>query len=180
MRMYYLFFIFLFFTISCKEEERGEPAIFENYFQIVDAATGKDWFLTHSDYHLDSVKLSAYDEKDSLVELPLYYKQIGDKIAFGPLLWISSRPEETRYLLQLSADDADTLQWVGKKCDGCQGKYLGYESFSFYYNDKLAVYLDFHLEDDTKAEDWIIHRLTTTNRTLTDSTYVMTFEKVAE
>ncbi len=179
MRICYLFFVLLF-AVSCKEQEGGEPATFENYFQIVDAATGKDWFLTHSNYQLDSVKFFTYDEKGSLVELPLYYKQIDDKIAFGPLLRVYPRPEQANYLLHLSIDDTDTLQWISKKCDGCQGSYLGYESFSFYYNDKLADYLDFHLEDDTKVEDWTVHKLTTTNRTLTDSTYVMAFEKVAE
>ncbi len=137
MKTYYYLFILFLSIMSCKEEETGGiPVMFSNYFQIVDAATGKDWFLTHPNYNLDSIKLFAYDQSNDLIPLELSHQQLNDKLVFGPFLRVNSFPIESLYLLQLNAEDTDTIRWVSPACHKCDGKYLGTESFIFYYNGK--------------------------------------------
>ena len=125
---------------ACQEDEPsgGDILQFDNYFQIVDATTGEDWFIASNDYDPSEVKLEGISQNGEFIELVLEHTKLGEKNVFGPVPGFITEKDTTTYLLSLSDTDTDTIFFDVKDCTRCEdGNYLRYESFAFYCNGKI-------------------------------------------
>lgn len=105
-------------------------------------------------------------------------------MVFGPALLKPALPNEEKmvYYIYFDNQDIDTLERIANRCsDRCsEGNYRGVSSITYYYNGQLAEHLDFRIDRSKAIDDDIVYRLGRTNQTLTDSTFVMVFEKRPE
>ena len=173
-------------SFACQEDEPdgGEPLFYDDYFRVVDAETGEDWFVTHPNYDAESVEMSIVDPNGVTIDRDIPVQQLDGETVFGPALLNSALPNETEviYYLAFDSQDVDTLRREAVRCnDDCSaGNYEGVSSLTYYYNGELMEYLDFRFDPADVPEGSLVYRLAGTNQTLTDSTYIMTFEKQSE
>ena len=153
--------------ISCQQEQSGqpEPATWYDYFQVVDAGSGKDLFLGNADYTASQVRI----RKISLGEsgwLAIPHTVTDSAVVFGPLAL------HEKNLLRFSAARTDTILMVqrwGQRAshEGPVKQLLGR---SIFYNGKLAA------EQDFEKDPALQFKLPFTNGgILTDSTFIMKF-----
>jgi hypothetical protein len=122
---------------SCREESLGgEPQVFYDYFKIVDASTGEDYFLANPDEDPENLHVYWRDRSGNFViSNEVIYRSVNKSFIFGPLFFTDD-PENV-YQLKFPNGDIDTIQ-VEATGDGDFD-----DIFSFYYNSRLTDVFDF-------------------------------------
>ncbi len=158
---------------ACREDSfRGEPAVIYDYFKIVDASTGEDYFLSNPDEDPENLHVYWRNYSSEVIRLDdITYKNINGNLVFGPIGLVED--DEPVYQIELPNGDIDTIR-VEATGDGDLD-----DIFSFYYNDRLTDVFDF-----TDGE--LGRQYASTNAAYNkgelrdlpqDDTYVVTFEK---
>ena len=172
--------ILTIFTLlaACQEDESsgGEPAVYYDYFRVIDAETNKDLFLSHPEYKLDSFKINQKSLKVdvNIEDLPWYtppYTVTDTAIIFKPT------DINDFNLLKFSENDIDTVEQV-RKC----GSTMNGEDCSILYNSKVFYNGRLADEFDFENNEGLFLQLLKTNGPRSNSpnedTYIITFEKV--
>ena len=177
----------IFLLAACREDEPSEgiPTDYTEFFNIVDASTGEDWFLSHPSYNPEDVKLIVRNFSDELIETGLDHREYEGKVVFGsaPLKFgITQDDYSTTFILQLNQEDADTIVTKAqiRECGyQCEDRV---ENIKFYYNEALADEYNF-----VDNNEFIIRlgkhnasHLADAGELPNENTYIITFEKVVK
>lgn len=158
---------------SCREESLGgEPQVFYDYFKIVDASTGEDYFLVNPDENPVNLHVYWRNRSGEFIESEeIIYKNVNGNLVFGPVYLVND--DESVYQIELPNGDLDTIH-VEATGDGDLD-----DIFRFYYNSRLTDVFDF--TDDEFRSSYRANIPFDNNGVRTDlpneNTIVVTFEK---